>query len=424
MNILIATTNSIPINSNSGYGGMERVVYYLIENLIKMNHKVYLFAHRDSKTSAILFPYPEYEVYNYIVNNIPEDTDIIHIHGPFLDFHKMYKKNGGTIPVLYTLHTLLPGTAYYRDTVYPTKFIRNKVLNIEGLTDTNIIHHGENKDDFIYNENKKDYLLYLAVLSEVKGVMKAIEIAEKSNMELKIAGPIIYDECYELFNNKIKPKLSDKIQYVGIVEGEMKKILLSEAKALLFMSSAEYETFGLTMIEAMLSGTPVLSLDKTTGREILGEKFKDYVSNDIDYLVAKLNDLPKSIDVYNYALENYQDTIMTEKYINFYNKLIIEGENKMGMQDYFNKANDHFYKGEYQEAVDNYILGINFGEITVHNIWLKRDAYNKMSQAYYNMGKLELAIYANDMVLKLDPESEYGIYNKKLFDAMMNHRQD
>jgi tetratricopeptide (TPR) repeat protein len=94
---------------------------------------------------------------------------------------------------------------------------------------------------------------------------------------------------------------------------------------------------------------------------------------------------------------------------------------KKEMQEYFNIANDHFYKNEFQEAVDNYILGINRDATNAHNIWLHRDAYNKMSQAYYNLGKLELAIYANDKVLELDPSSEYGIHNRELFNTLIGN---
>ena len=92
---------------------------------------------------------------------------------------------------------------------------------------------------------------------------------------------------------------------------------------------------------------------------------------------------------------------------------------KLEMQEYFNIANDNFYKDEFQIAIDNYILGINHGPIVIQNIWLIRDAYNKMSQAYFSLGKLELAIYANDKVLEIDPCSEYGINNRTYFNNQM-----
>ena len=97
---------------------------------------------------------------------------------------------------------------------------------------------------------------------------------------------------------------------------------------------------------------------------------------------------------------------------------------RLGMQDYFNIANDYFYKNEFQLAIDNYILGINHGPIVVNNIWLIRDAYNKMSQSYYNLGKLELAIYANNKVLELDPTSEFGIHNEQLFRDILEGKYD
>lgn len=95
------------------------------------------------------------------------------------------------------------------------------------------------------------------------------------------------------------------------------------------------------------------------------------------------------------------------------------------MQDYFNIANDYFYKDEFQLAVDNYILGIYAAEpFHVGNIWLVRDAYNKMSQAYYYLGKLDLAIYANNKVLEYDPNSEYGKSNGELFDRLYNELKE
>lgn len=95
------------------------------------------------------------------------------------------------------------------------------------------------------------------------------------------------------------------------------------------------------------------------------------------------------------------------------------------MQDYFNIANDYFYKDEFQLAVDNYILGIYAAEpFHVGNLWLVRDAYNKMSQAYYYLGKLDLAIYANNKLLEYDPNSEYGINNKQLFDRLYNELKE
>lgn len=90
------------------------------------------------------------------------------------------------------------------------------------------------------------------------------------------------------------------------------------------------------------------------------------------------------------------------------------------MQEYFDIANENFYDNKFQDAIDNYILGINHGPVTVYNVSLIRDAYNKMSQAYYKLGKIELAVYANNKVLELDPYSEYGLNNEKFFKEILD----
>lgn len=93
------------------------------------------------------------------------------------------------------------------------------------------------------------------------------------------------------------------------------------------------------------------------------------------------------------------------------------------MQDYFDKANEAFYAGDFDTAIHNYKLGIFEEGITVYNITLIRDAYNKMSQAYYNIGQVKLAYIYNEKVLELDPKSEYGLHNKKFFESVMKEEE-
>jgi glycosyltransferase involved in cell wall biosynthesis len=174
----------------------------------------------------------------------------------------------------------------------------------------NIVYHGLNVNDYLYNEKKEDYLLYMGILKFNKGVHIAIEAANKLGMRLIIAGPQDEDDPeLTYFNEYIKPKLDDNIHYIGSVAGLVRRSLLSNAKTLLFPTRVE--TFGLVSIEAMASGTPALFLDTCTGHEILMGKFPQCLCH--------------SIDVYNHVKENFSANKMANNYIRCYRELLEEG---------------------------------------------------------------------------------------------------
>lgn len=325
MNICIVAREVLSVPPQ-GYGGSERVIYDLTEELVKLGHNVYLFAKHDSKTSAILVPYPgdikENEISDFVERNIEnKNIDIIHDNTEFLIYNKHYNGKFKDIPILFTLHYASKLNYEYPTTVYPSYFMRNKIHGIKELT--NVVYHGINVDDYKIEYNKSDYLLYMGILKDSKGVYEAIEVANKLDMKLLIYGPQDSDDPDRYyFNNYVKPYLNDKIIYRGVVTGEERLDVLTNAKALLFPT--KIETFGLVAVEAMASGTPVLMLDTCTGRELLPE---ECVCIDTNHMieVIKKDLLPNSSMLRNYVSRCLNRRIMAENYTRLYENLINNG---------------------------------------------------------------------------------------------------
>ena len=119
------------------------------------------------------------------------------------------------------------------------------------------VYNGIDLNEYQFSDVKEDYLLFLGLLNWHKGINYAIDVAEKTNQKLIIAGPIFN---WTYYTKEIEPRIKNNpnIQYVGEVGGQQKQDLLKKAKCFLFPTSWE-EPFGLVMIEAMACGTPVLA---------------------------------------------------------------------------------------------------------------------------------------------------------------------
>ena len=156
-----------------------------------------------------------------------------------------------------------------------------------------------------------------------KGVIHAIEVAERNHQKLIIAGPII-DEEY--FRNILLPRINnnENIQYIGAVAGKQKQVLLKRARCILFPSIWK-EPFGLVLIEAMISGTPVLALNNGAALEVL-EGFPQLVCNSIDELAHKAlyESFPRSHVLREYVLNKFTTSTMVDQYITLYEQKINE----------------------------------------------------------------------------------------------------
>nr|WP_276510125.1 glycosyltransferase [Paenibacillus qinlingensis] len=220
------------------------------------------------------------------------------------------------VPVLPTHH--LPTNSEFHDSVYVSHAARNNA-GVNGL----VVHNGINPDEYEYSEGKDDYLLFIGRILPDKGVIHAIEVAERNHQKLIIAGPI-KDEEY--FRNILLPRINnnEKIHYIGAVASKQKQELLKRARCVLFPSIWK-EPFGLVLIEAMISGTPVLALNNGAALEVL-EGFPQLVCNSIDELAHKAlhESFPPPHVLREYVLSKFTTSTMVDQYITLYEQKINE----------------------------------------------------------------------------------------------------
>lgn len=321
------------------YGPWESMVSLLTEGLIKRGIEVTLFATADSHTKGKLhavcpIPYEEYNgdkkltyrrVYESMhISEVFERSkkfDIIHNH---FDFPPLTYSSLVDTPVLTTIHgfssrkVLAVYKKYNKKTFYVAISDSNRCHELDYIA---TIRHGIDIASFIYNEEPEDYLLFLSRLDRDKGVREAIEVAKRSGRKLKIAG-FIADQEY--FENEIEPHIdNEQITYEGHVTTESKRKLLSRAYALLHMINYE-EAFGLGIVEALASGTPIIAINRGSMPELILDGKTGFLANNIEdavKAVPKISTISRK-KCRETAEIKFSVERMVDEYIKVYEKII------------------------------------------------------------------------------------------------------
>lgn len=285
------------------YGPWERVVHLLTEGLVDRGVDVTLFATADSETRAKLVavcprPYSEdsrldVKVWESLhISEVFEraaDFDLIHNH---FDFLPLTYSGLVSTPVLTTIHgfsspRILPvyqkynGRAYY---VSISQADRRPELDYVAT-----IHHGLPVDQYRLTETPGHYLLFFGRIHHEKGTVEAIETARRFGMKLILAG-IIQDQAY--FHEQVAPRLvKDHAEYIGPVGPEQHNDLLGGAYALLHLINFD-EPFGLSLIEAMACGTPVVARNRGAMPEIVDHERTGFLVGSVDEAVEALKRIP------------------------------------------------------------------------------------------------------------------------------------
>ncbi|SIO61776.1 Glycosyltransferase involved in cell wall bisynthesis [Singulisphaera sp. GP187] len=280
------------------YGGTERVVSYLTEELVRQGHEVTLFASGDSRTNARLVAgcpralwqepgcletLPHHVRLVTMVVREADRFDLIHFHLDYLHFPVVGRL---PCPTVTTLHgRLYPPDQEALFDAYPdvplVSISDDQRRPIPRANWRATIYHGLPLDLHTPRDAPGTYLAFLGRISPEKGLEKAIEIARRAGMTLRVAAKI-YPEERTYYEREIAPLLraSPWVEFVGEVGGAAKDAFLGGASALLFPIEWA-EPFGLVMIEAIACGTPVIAFRRGSVPEVMVEGVTGFVVDNV-----------------------------------------------------------------------------------------------------------------------------------------------
>jgi glycosyltransferase involved in cell wall biosynthesis len=323
------------------YGGTERIVSYLTDELVRLGHEVTLFASADSVTAAKLVscasialrldsnvrdPIPYYMLMLDRVRKLAEEFDILHFHIDQFHFPLFAQMADCTITTLHGRQDLPDLKPLYigfseMPLVSTSKDQQRPVATANFVA---TVHHGipTNLHAPIYNP-RGGYVAFLGRISPEKRPDRAIRIARALGIPLKIAAKIDkVDESY--FREKIEPLLKDPgVEFIGEINERSKTKFLGEAQALLFPIDWP-EPFGLVMIEAMACGTPVLAFGRGSVPEIVDQGVTGAIVDTMDEAVRIL---PRVIALDRRAVrrrfeQRFSSVRMAKDYVAVYRSLL------------------------------------------------------------------------------------------------------
>ncbi|MBN9559365.1 MAG: glycosyltransferase family 4 protein [Alphaproteobacteria bacterium] len=289
------------------YGGTERVVSNLTEELVAMGHDVTLFASGDSVTSARLEAvWPQairldptvkdwiaaYMRMLELIYRRADEFDVLHFHIDYFPF-SLFKRQ--RTPFVTTLHGRLdlPEFAEVYNLFPDVPLISisdNQRLPLPRVGWMRTVLHGLPEKLLTPRPVKQDYLAFLGRISPEKGIDKAIRIAAAAGMKLKVAAKVDRaDQDY--YDQEIRPLLgAGHVEFIGEINDAQKPEFLSGAHALLFPIDWP-EPFGLVMIEAMACGTPVIAFNRGSVPEVMDDGVSGFIVEDEAAAIAAVGRL-------------------------------------------------------------------------------------------------------------------------------------
>jgi glycosyltransferase involved in cell wall biosynthesis len=286
------------------YGGTERVVSWLTEELIALGHEVTLFASGDSFTKGKLVPviprairlsrprpepFPAYAAQLEAIAEAAEDFDIVHCH---IDWVHLPLLNRLGVPHLTTIHNRLD-TPDLPPVV--RRFPQASLISISnhhrtplpGANWLGTVYHGMPADTLAPSYQPGSYLVFLGRLTKEKGPETAIHLAKAAGLPLRMAAKVPRSET-RYYKECLQPLIDgQQIQLVGELKDAGKEDLLKGASALLFPIDWP-EPFGLVMIEAMACGTPVIAFRRGSVPEVIDEGITGFIVDNEDEAIAAI----------------------------------------------------------------------------------------------------------------------------------------
>ena len=321
------------------YGGTERVVSFLTEELVAQGHDVTLFASGDSVTSAKLEPVwpralrldptirdaiaPQMLMME-AVRRRADEFDVLHFHLDYWSFSLFSRQR---TPYVTTMHGRLDlpewvplFNMFHNSPVVSISDAQRRPLPQARYVGT--VLHGLPENLLTPQPGPKDYLAFLGRIAPEKGPDKAIRIARACGIPLKIAAKVDrVDQAY--FDEVIRPMLAGGgVEMIGEINDAQKPEFLSGAKALL-MPIDWPEPFGLVMIEAMACGTPVIAFNRGSVPEIVEDGVSGFIVEDEHGAMAAVNRLSSlsRATVRERFDERFTARRMAEDYLTIYRSL-------------------------------------------------------------------------------------------------------
>ncbi len=364
MKIAVVAPPWIPIPPPK-YGGIEAVVFNLVEGLKALRQDVSLYAPRESKVSCNLIPYLETNEYFGLDSSEPikmlvselaskyayshagcSKADVMHVHmmeKPFID-----------TPAVYTLHgptSDLAVSACADISKNPSNHFaaisnRQKELYEEGAKETgkeirftDTVHNCVDVKTLDWGKTKEDFFLFVGRVNWEKGLDLAVRVATKAGVNLVMAVKMTEDFEKDFFKKEILPWIDRYPQHLFFqfhkeAPKPMINDLLKRAKCTLFTSQWE-EPFGLVMLESMACGTPVLALNKGAAPEVIVHGKTGFIVEDEDEMVRATKDvhLLKPEDCRKHVEKNFSREIMAKRYLSIYHKIC--SEKKASRKNFF-----------------------------------------------------------------------------------------
>jgi glycosyltransferase involved in cell wall biosynthesis len=322
------------------YGGTERVVSWLTEELVAQGHDVTLFASGDSRTRAKLRAVvPRALRLEGITNSLPynvimldqvaeraSEFDVLHFHIDFFHYPVFRNMAHKTLTTLHGRQDLPELPDLYR--AFPhmplVSISQHQRKPVPPVNWMGTVYHGLPERLFREGSGKGGYLVFLGRICPEKGPEDAIAIAGHAGLRLKMAAKIDpVDRPY--FENVIRPLLarSPHVEFIGEIDDSHKQDLLGNARALLFPVDWP-EPFGLVMIEAMACGTPVIAYRRGSVPEVLEHGLTGFVVDDEDDAVNAVRQVGRLFrpSIRSRFEERFSARAMASEYCRIYRRLI------------------------------------------------------------------------------------------------------
>lgn len=329
----------IPIPPD-GYGGIERVLKLLVDELVKQGEEVTLFAAGECRTAAcqriVLEKTPTEHMGKTLFDALHVGQayreirgggyEIVHDHSGFLGpaFASLLP-----LPVVHTLHgpfTRDTRLFYesFKDDCWYVAISRRQMEGCPGLNYLGVVPNAVDVEEHAFQAEKEDYLVCVSRICEAKGTENAVRLALKTGHRILLAGKIDPGADRDYFEARVKPLLDgERAAYLGEVSQEEKVKLVSRARAFLFPIQWE-EPFGLVMAEALACGTPVLATRWGAVPEVVDHGVTGFLADtpeELEPYIERIGEIDQAA-CRSAAEERFSPRAMAESYMKLYRRAL------------------------------------------------------------------------------------------------------